>query len=412
MCPRCGNSQFAAALVEPATPLRAVPLVPPGPQVPVVHAEQRRSPSPPPYGPQPTRRAWSLATWAATNLGNLAWWLDRATYGRQLLLLSLLAGGVWSCEHFAPEIYPAILFAYCSLSYLLLLARLWWIREDDGTWTWRKFAERTWGTISAAVNGLFRREEFSFRLLLEDAQQVLIAAGLGLVVLAPPLASLVRFVLDGSGQLGRGFLSLLKTLQAAGAWALLAGAVMWISRRFGKRAPVTVAFKDAAAAMVKPGVAQQLPFVLDLRDPTASLDSLPPLLRPLAATLADWRPRHYERETGYESSLVNFLKKRLPGVRAKQQQPFEAEDGTRGKLDVVIDSTLVIELKRALKAASDVDRAVGQVFKYSASWKAGPVVLLLCEAKQDFAEQPIIRRLAALRAAGHAIFVVAAGRAS
>jgi hypothetical protein len=372
------------------------------------HVQQPTAPTPLGAG----RRAWSFATWLVTALGNVAWWLDRTTYGKRLFLLSVLAAAVWSAEHFALELYPWALLVYCSLLYLLLLAQLWWIREDDGSWTWSKFAERTLGTLAASANGLFRREEFSFRLLLEDAQQVLIATGLGLVVLAPPIAALARFFLTSSGGFEEGFVSFLQTTQTIGAWTFLFGALAWASRRFGKRAPVTVAFKSAAAALAKPGLAQHFPFVLDVRNPTVSYDALPAELRPLAITLSEWRPREHEREAGYESSLVNFLKKRLPGVTTKQQQPFEAEDGTRGKLDVVIDDVLVIELKRSLKAAGEADRAVGQIFKYAASWKNGPVVLLLCEARWDFAEQPIVRRLAELHAMGRAVFVVAAGRAS
>lgn len=105
-------------------------------------------------------------------------------------------------------------------------------------------------------------------------------------------------------------------------------------------------------------------------------------------------------------------KKSLPGVDARTQQPFEAEDGSRGRIDVVVDDVLAIELKRALRASSEADRAVGQVFKYAASWRKGPVILLLCEAPWDFAEQPLVRRLGELHAIGRAVFVVAAGRAS
>lgn len=414
VCPRCGNAQVAGALVQPSTPLRAVPVAPPLQQS-AGFPNARYQQPPQPTAPTPLgagRRAWSLATWLATALGNVAWWLDRTTYGKRLFLLSVLAGAVWSAEHFALELYPWALLAYSSLLYLLLLAQLWWIRDDDGSWTWRKFTERSFGTLAASANGLFRREEFSFRVLLEDAQQVLIATGLGLVVLAPPIAALVRFLFSSSDAFGEGFISLLQTVQALGGWAFLFGSLAWVSRRFGRRAPATIAFKSAATALAKPGLAQHFPFVLDVRNPTVSYDALPLELRPLAVTLSEWRPREHDGERGYESSLVNFLKKRLPGVKTKQQQPFEAEDGTRGKLDVVIDDVLVIELKRSLKAAGEADRAVGQVFKYAASWKNGPVVLLLCEARWDFAEQPIVRRLAELHAMGRAVFVVAAGRAS
>jgi hypothetical protein len=345
-------------------------------------------------------------------LGDAAWWLDRVTYGRRLLLLSMLAGAVVAAQHLATFLYPAVLFGYCSFLYLLVLARVWWIREDDGRWTGARFAERTWGAAAAALSGVFRREELSLRTVIEDMRQVLIAVGLGLVVLTPPAAALVRFLVAGSSTVGTGFLDLLDTIQAVGGWAVVAGFLSWVSQRFGRRDPAAVAFKDAAKSLATPGRAQQLPFVLDVRNPEASYEALPVELRPLALTLAAWRPREQEREAGYERSLVRFLKKRLPGVEARTQQPFEADDGSRGRIDVVVDDVLAIELKRGLRASAEADRAVGQIFKYAASWKNGPVVLLLCEATWDFADQPMVRRLAELHAMGHAVFVVAAGRVS
>lgn len=413
-CPRCGNIQAASALVQPSTPLRAMPVF--APEQPAFGHGPNGVQAPRGVGtsnePSASRRAWSLATWLATALGDAAWWLDRTTYGRQLPVVCVLGSIVWGSQHFATGAYPWALFAYCGLLYFLLLARLWWIREDDGSWTWRRFSERTFGAAAAALNGLLHREEFSLRALLEDLQLVLVATGLALVVLAPPLGALTRFFLSGSGELRAGFLDLLETVQTIGQGLFGAGALSWLAQWLRRRSAKTVAFKNAARSLARPGVATELPFVLDVRDPTASYDALPAELRTLAVTLSAWRPREQEREAGYERSLVRFLKKSLPGVDARTQQPFEAEDGSRGRIDVVVDDVLAIELKRALRASSEADRAVGQVFKYAASWRKGPVILLLCEAPWDFAEQPLVRRLGELHAIGRAVFVVAAGRAS
>jgi len=357
------------------------------------------------------RRAWSFATWLAVSLGDIAWWLDKVTFGRRLLLLSVSAALVLMAQHLVPRFYPVVLCCYCSFVYLLILARIWWTREDDGHWTWRRFVDRSAASVGSAL-GFFRREEFSIRVLLEDLRHVLVALGLALVVLAPPLAAFTRFAVSGRSVLGQNFVDLLHSVQGIGAWAVVAGFLSWVSQTLGRRAPVAIAFKDAAKSLAAPGIAQNLPFVLDLRNPATSYDALPSVLRPLATTLSEWRPREQEREADYERSLVRFLKKRLPGVETRTQQPFEAEDGTRGRIDVVIDDVLAIELKRRLKASSETDRAVGQIFKYATSWRNGPVVLLLCEASWDFAQQPMIRRLSELHSMGHAIFVVAAGRIS
>jgi hypothetical protein len=408
-CPRCGNTLAASALVRPSTPLRAVPVAATQNLSPSVASPGAAQASNTPANWKGGKRAWSFATWLATSLGDIAWWLDKVTYGRRLLMLSVFAAAVLTAQHVAPALYPLVLCSYCCFVYLLVLARLWWTREDDGAWTWRRFADRGVAGVASAF-GSFQREDFSVRVLLEGLRHALVAVGLALVVLAPPLAAVTRFVLSGSSPTGQGFVDLLQTVQAIGAWSVLVGFLSWVSQRFGRRAAATVAFKDAAKALATPGFAQALPFVLDVRNAETSYDALPLALRPLAITLSEWRPREQEREAGYERSLVRFLKKRLPGVEARTQQPFEAEDGSRGRIDVVVDDVLAIELKRGLRASAEADRAVGQIFKYAASWKNGPVILVLCEASWDFAQQPMIRRLAELHALGRAVFVVAAGR--
>lgn len=126
--------------------------------------------------------------------------------------------------------------------------------------------------------------------------------------------------------------------------------------------------------------------------------------------LARWKPRASEREAGYERSLVRFLERNMPGIDAQTQLPFQAEDGTRGRIDIVLDEVVAIELKRDLRISADADRAVGQVLKYAASWRRGPVLLLLCEASAEVADLPVLKRIAELREGGRSLFVVAAGR--
>ncbi|MBN1460150.1 MAG: hypothetical protein JXA57_11485 [Armatimonadetes bacterium] len=70
----------------------------------------------------------------------------------------------------------------------------------------------------------------------------------------------------------------------------------------------------------------------------------------------------------------------------------------------------MIELKRRLEKSDEIDRAVGQVARYSESWKKGPVVLLACESRTGFATAPFTRRIAELRALGRPVFALAAGR--
>src|SRR5262245_56171015 len=106
-CPRCGNTYAAASLVQPSTPLTAIPVTAPEAAIAVEPLRPIRAWGAAPVGqPLPAmnvskagRRAWSFATWLAVGLGDAAWWLDRVTYGKRLLLLSALAGAVLLAQH-------------------------------------------------------------------------------------------------------------------------------------------------------------------------------------------------------------------------------------------------------------------------------------------------------------------------
>lgn len=135
---------------------------------------------------------------------------------------------------------------------------------------------------------------------------------------------------------------------------------------------------------------------------------LPAELRPLVNVLSAWRPRRSD-ESGYERSLVRFLERAMPGTRTRTQQPIRLRDGGRGELDVVVDDVLAIELKTSLRTASEADRAVGQLHRYSESWEHGPTMLLVCDASEGFADTGLVQRVGALRTLGLAVFVVAAG---
>ena len=353
---------------------------------------------------------WSLAARLTSALGDVAWWLHRHTYGHQLLLLSVFGAVVYVARRFVPTLYTSSLFIYASFLYLLLLARLWWVRDDDGNWSWSHFAERFGAVLRDALGGMFRSGEFSFGTLLLRAKLGLIAMGLGLVVLAPPLSASTYSVMTSLtfGAESRDVLALFAELESIGGWVFAVGFVVWLLDELRHRRPSAAAqaFKKSAEVLTSRA---DLPCFVDVRQGAAGERSVPAELSALVGVLGRWRPRRSD-EAGYERSLVRFLEKELPGSKTWTQRPIPLEGGGRAELDVVVDDVLAIELKTGLRTAAEADRAMGQLGRYSASWKRGPLVLLVCEARYDFGESMVIERVRELRSLGRSVFVVAAGR--
>lgn len=466
-CPRCGHTMPATALVRLSTPVRAVPAAvrplvsqeatwgspnstsevdPRGVQAtpqatgrtphgvghmdaPVAQCSQPSPASPYPQAPalphaqigrsaasagtnaahaadhQQRHRTRPLVNAVAGVLGNVTWWLDRVTYGRRLLYLSVAGAVVLTTKHFAADAYVPALFLYCSFLYLLLLARLWWVRDEAGKWTWGRFADRSIGLAHDAFAGLIRVEELSLQYLLEQLQLAFLACGLALTVIAPPLGALAHWLVSPGTVTA--FLSALETV---GLTLFGLGLVPWLLKHLRGRSAAAKSFKQAALALGTRESLSRVPLIVDLRQPDSWTGGVPVEFQPLLGMLARWRPRESARESGYERSLVRFLERSIRGIEVQTQLPFQSEDGTRGRIDVVLDDVVAIELKRDLRASADADRAVGQVLKYAASWRKGPVMLLLVEASAEVADLPVLKRIAELREGGRSLFVVAAGR--
>jgi len=299
--------------------------------------------------------------------------------------------------------------AYSALLYLLVLARLWWVRDADGNWSWVVLRQRLAAASGEGLGALFAAQDRSWASVLEGLRGFLLACGIGLVVLVPPLAQLAREVLSafGLGVTAADIASMAESLGFSGAALVMLAIISWLLQKSQRRTKETESFKQAAAAL---RTARDLPFVLDLFNGPSKGLNVPAELQVLMDTLARWRPRTLDSEAAYEASLKRFLQKALPGAKVVRQQPLETAEGRPvGRLDIVVDDVLAVELKRLLRS-TEADRAIGQVWKYAEAWTRGPILLLLCETRASFADAPFLTRIQGLRERGHPLFVVAAGR--
>lgn len=102
--------------------------------------------------------------------------------------------------------------------------------------------------------------------------------------------------------------------------------------------------------------------------------------------LQAWDPGTCKYEYQYQDKLYRHLKKMLPQAVIELEYPIgNAADGNKGRADIVIDETILIEMKKDTSSGA-VQRAQGQIGQYSNIWGSrGPVVLLLCNYEYEFA---------------------------
>lgn len=100
-----------------------------------------------------------------------------------------------------------------------------------------------------------------------------------------------------------------------------------------------------------------------------------------------WQPGNCVNEYEYQDKLYRHLKHHLPASEIATEYPIgDKANGNKGRADLVIDDTILIEMKRDTSAGA-VQRAQGQIGQYSGIWSGrGPVILLLCSYQYDYAK--------------------------
>jgi len=105
------------------------------------------------------------------------------------------------------------------------------------------------------------------------------------------------------------------------------------------------------------------------------------------AALQSWKPRNFRYECEYQNSLYEHLEMVLPDSKIDTEYPIaDPSRNFKGRIDIVIDETILIEMKRDSSAGA-VQRAQGQIQVYSGVWSnRGPVILLLCDHEYEKAK--------------------------
>jgi len=101
-----------------------------------------------------------------------------------------------------------------------------------------------------------------------------------------------------------------------------------------------------------------------------------------------WDPGSCTYEYEYQDKLYLHLKNSLANAVIETEYPIgDKAHGNKRRADIVIDHTILIEMKRKQKSTGEADRAKGQIRIYSEIWNnRGPVILLLCGHEYEHAK--------------------------
>ena len=414
-----GLAILASALVEtqagPATPAPAPTEAQAGLAIPwpaPVEAQADLTPLVPVPVPIPERLATSapLALRGMRAVLHVAERIDALSYGNRLTViyalacvycLSVIASAIWSI----PALERGALIIFFLMPGVYGLARVDAFRTDDGRWTWSVAMRGLSGGWGRARDWFADWHELPVEARRTSLTSILVMGG----CLTVAVRGGFEWVLAPKD-------SIIFLLWAFIGWAAI---VLGLYRWYAYRSPRAPRAKELPAANALCARASGLPAVIDLvRDREASLQraraGADDYLYSLLVVLAEWkpRPRGEPLEADYHDSLHRFLRKRAPHLQVERERPINAViEGTRRRLDLAIDGRVVIELKRHLRRTADADRAYGQIRGYAQAWPHGPVLLVLCETSDDFAQQRGLQnKIEELRAANYAVVAIAAGR--
>lgn len=133
------------------------------------------------------------------------------------------------------------------------------------------------------------------------------------------------------------------------------------------------------------------------------------LFNDFVTALHNWNPRNSRHEYVYQDWLYRHLKKSLQGAVVELEYPIgDVNLGSIGRADIVINDTILIELKRDSSAGA-VQRAKGQISQYSETWgNRGPVVLLLCDYDYDHAKLSFTTTMSDLKILNRPVLTIVA----
>lgn len=112
------------------------------------------------------------------------------------------------------------------------------------------------------------------------------------------------------------------------------------------------------------------------------------LLKGFVNAMKNWNPGKCYYEYEFQDKLYRHLKNSLPDSEVEMEFPIgDKEHKNKRRADIVVDETILIEMKRGGISSGEEDRAKGQISEYAEIWRnRGPVILLLCGHEYEHAK--------------------------
>ncbi|MEZ4922169.1 MAG: hypothetical protein R2780_03270 [Crocinitomicaceae bacterium] len=104
--------------------------------------------------------------------------------------------------------------------------------------------------------------------------------------------------------------------------------------------------------------------------------------------IKSWTPRTWHDENEYQVSLYHKFHRDYPDLTVMMEYPL----GGKRRADLVINESLMIEMKKDFKSQNEINRASGQLEQYIDDWKElgnGPIMLLICKDNFETVKQPL-----------------------
>ena len=135
--------------------------------------------------------------------------------------------------------------------------------------------------------------------------------------------------------------------------------------------------------------------IFDLRDAAETTRlvnvSPSPAFEEIIRALASWNPRlgregRNAHEHRFRDSLHRNLARKLDGgsSRIDPEFPLPAKSGHARKVDLAIDRHFIVEIKKTLRTARQVEDTLNQLLDYARRWEYGPTILALGDAGPTF----------------------------
>jgi hypothetical protein len=326
--------------------------------------------------------------------------IDRALYGKRLtlfvwgalivLIISPIFDALFEVSRDRVTYWTTLLYLIFLLVLLLSWISIW--RDDEGNFTRKRFLFQLKMYLQSFNDSIKENKGKTWEEYLYQAGSVFIVASICWRALQN-VSVFIRKPIEALFECKIGLFRSFETVTHNYWWILLSIGIALIVIPFFFRSNFhEKIWRDIKCLLFnwrrkgeKVGVikTKEVGFVIDVTDKQQVSSIIKSnqyhLFKELVSALQKWNPRNCYYEYEFQIKLQRHLGRHLSESIIEREKPIGSkEDFNRGRADIIIDDTILIELKKDTCAGA-VQRAKGQIGQYAEIWRQkGPVILVLC----------------------------------